>query len=120
VARKQYEQKKEDRFGPLPAPEAVVIGNLADKVTFKDTATHFGIYNVLLEKQEMAAVCGCGVEDKCWGVAMCKKPWPLKLGMCNKAGQPGHEAHESAQHRFTFQQLKAIGAMCVKAKKAAP
>jgi hypothetical protein len=114
---KQEQPRREDKFGVLPAAGAVVIGNLADKVVFKDTATHFGIHDLMLEKKALASACDCGVDDKCWAVAMSKKPWPLKLELCNKKGQPGHQAHDSAQHKFTAGELKTIGYMCVQQKQ---
>lgn len=109
----------EKRFGPLPAAPAVEIGRISGKLTYTDTATHFGFLGTKVLKSDLAAACDCGEDDKCWAVPMSIKPWPMKLEACNRHGEPGHESHDSSHHRFTAQQLQKIGQLCVAAKKSA-
>lgn len=95
----------------LPAAGDIEIGRVHHMLTYVDTPTHFGIHNISLEKAELAAICECGLEDKCWAVSQSRKPWPLALECCNKPGQPGHETHTSRCHIFSAQQLKRIRAL---------
>jgi hypothetical protein len=100
----------------LPMPAAVEIGRVSEKLTYTDNETHFGLHNVVLAKADLALICGCGLNDKCWAVALSTKPWPLKLETCNCVGQPGHEQHDSVKHIFSVQQLKRIAALVEQAK----
>ena len=69
-----------------------------------ETATDISVDGVTVPKADLAQSCDCGTEDKCWALAFSTKPWPLKLELCNHAGEPGHEAADS--HKHTFSQIQ--------------
>lgn len=48
---------------------------------------------LVMNKQDMAMLCDCGAEDKCWAIPLSMKrgPWIPKLEMCNYPGEEGHE-----------------------------
>ena len=55
----------------------------------------------ILNKKDMAVVCNCGVEDRCWAIPLSMKKWPWNLEMCNHAGEEGHEHYDSDKHTFS-------------------
>jgi hypothetical protein len=92
---------KHPRVGDNADPAAVDIGADGKNLTFIDTATEFGLGAKKVLKTLLAEAAGCGENDRCWALTFSTRPWPDKLRMCNKPGQPGHESHDSAQHQFT-------------------
>jgi hypothetical protein len=117
--KKLKKAKRDAKVKGLPDVANVEIGRVHEKLTYIDTPTHFGLHNIKIEKAALAAICGCGLEDKCWGVTLSFKPWPLCLETCNKPGQPGHEKHDSRCHVFSAQQLKRIAALIERQKAVA-
>jgi hypothetical protein len=81
---------------------------LAADFNFEDTADSFGTHFRNCPKEELAKLCNCAVDEKCWAVAFSQKPWPLKLELCNHAGEPGHEHYDSNKHAFTTLEFKKI------------
>ena len=59
-------------------------------------------------KATLCKICKCGFDDRCWAVALSSMEWPWNLRVCNKAGEPGHESHDSSKHNFTKNQLHQI------------
>jgi hypothetical protein len=76
----------------------VVIGETVDRAHVVETTTTIQVGRLVANKAELAALIGCEPGDRCWAVAMSRKPWPKKLTCCNHAGKPGHEHYDSPQH----------------------
>ena len=62
----------------------------------------------VLNKLDMAMVCNCGVDDKCWAVPLSMKRWPWKLEMCNHPGEAGHQHYDSDKHVFSKTELNDL------------
>lgn len=92
------------------------IGISREKVTVTDTATEFGINGTVVKKSELAHLCECGPEDRCWAVPFSTLGWPEALRLCQHPDQQGHEKHDSEQHRFTQGQLTSIASLIVAAR----
>ena len=105
---------KAQRFEITTDPASVDIGKAGGSMTFVDTATEFGLGSKKVLKSELAAVCACGINDKCWALAFSSRPWPDKLEFCNCKGQPGHESHKSTKHNFTPMQMLRLRRLCQK------
>ena len=73
-----------------------------------ETDTHISIGRLKVSKGELGTLIGCAAKDKCWAVAMSRKPWPQKLSCCNHPKEAGHEHYDSPQHTFTAQQMSRI------------
>jgi hypothetical protein len=86
----------------------VVIGDAVERAHISETETEISAGRVTLKKADLAALIGCGVKDKCWAVAMSRKPWPMKLTCCNHKGEKGHEYYDSEKHVFTAQQMSQV------------
>ena len=91
--------------------QEVPIGASKDKVTVVETATEFVLNGVTLAKAEMAQVCKCEPDDKCWAVGLSTLGWPLCLRLCQHPGSPGHESHTSSAHDFTEEQIAALSTL---------
>ena len=98
---------KDKRRKPID-PWEVEIGRLTKSVDGKppmvqvnetEATIQAGPRGPLLNKKDMAVVCGCEVEDRCWAVPLSMKKWPWNLEMCNHAGEKGHEHYDSDMHR---------------------
>jgi len=89
----------------------IVIGSSSGKVTYTDTSTEFGVNSSVVLKSDLAAVCKCGTEDKCWAIILSCQRLPWSLSMCNHAGEPGHESGTSSKHTFANEQYAAARAL---------
>ena len=72
-SQKEKATRKARKTGGIPSAKDVQIGRVHQLLSYVDTATHFGIHNISLEKTALAEICGCGVEDKCWAVPQSRK-----------------------------------------------
>jgi hypothetical protein len=85
-----------------------VIGDAVDRAHIIETEDSISAGRLKVKKADLAKLIGCKPEDKCWAVAMSRKPWPKKLTCCNHAGEAGHEHYDSAKHTFTPQEMHRI------------
>jgi hypothetical protein len=106
--RRRSRSPRQETPNAKQEPWEVVIGDAADRAHISETATEISAGRVTLKKADLAALIGCGVNDKCWAVAMSRKPWPKKLTCCNHKGKKGHEYYDSAHHVFTAQQMAQV------------
>lgn len=98
--------------------EEVEIGASADRVEITDTETMYGMNRVLVAKAELAHICQCGPNDRCWALVFSLLGYPSCLRVCQNKGQPGHESHNSSAHCFSDQEFTACRNL-VAASKAA-
>ena len=77
------------------------------RVVVKETATTIqaGEKGPTLNKADLAMLCDCGPDDKCWAVALSMQKWPFKLKLCNHSGEAGHEHYDSDLHVFSKREL---------------
>ena len=79
------------------------------KLTILETPAHIKVGGgPEIAKQELADLIGCEPADKCWSVALSRKPRPFKLHLCSHKDEPGHEAWDSDMHTFTPAQIRLI------------
>jgi hypothetical protein len=86
----------------------VVIGEAADRAHVSETGSEITVGRLTVKKSELAALLSCKAEDRCWAVAMSRKPWPKKLTCCNHQGEKGHEHYDSSKHTFTPQEITRV------------
>lgn len=101
-------RKAKEDFPALPAAWDVEIGCKTADFEFVDDDENFGTAHRQASKLDLAKICGCGINDRCWAVAYSMKPWPLKLELCNRAKHLGHEAYDTDLHTFTAKQTKEL------------
>jgi hypothetical protein len=105
----RYDDHREHkRSRPNVDPADIKIGGTQKKLEFTDNGSIVTCNKVEYSKVTLCRICKCGFDDKCWPVALSTMEWPWNLRVCNKAGEPGHESHNSSKHRFTAQQLQDI------------
>jgi hypothetical protein len=107
--KKKPARSPEDRreHNPLPLPADVDIGASIRKVKIVETDTSISLNGRPFAKSDLAAACGVGTDDLCWATSLSSMPWPLCLRLCNHAGEPGHESHDSSRHKFSTEQLQS-------------
>ncbi len=88
-----------------PGMGSVSIGSATSESKCVETTLDIKLGEVAVTKADFAAACNVGSEDKCWAAAFSNKPWPIKLELCNHAGEPGHETAESHKHVFSSLQM---------------
>ena len=76
-------------------------GKPAVEVRENEATIQAGPRGPIMNKRDMAMICDCGVEDKCWAIPLSMKKWPWNLELCNHAGEEGHQHYDSAKHTFS-------------------
>ena len=106
---KKWLEPHEVDIGRLLRQRTTRQGQIIEPVKVLETEHTIQIGNgPVVQKQDLADICSCGRDDKCWATALCTKPWPLKLHLCNHAGEPGHENYDSDMHVFTKDEIIQI------------
>jgi hypothetical protein len=99
-------------------PGDVVIGVSADRVEVVETETTYGVNRVVVSKAELAHICKCGPNDRCWAMVFSLLGYPNCLRICQHKGQPGHESHDSSAHCFSNQEYTACRNLVAASKVA--
>jgi hypothetical protein len=99
-SRGQAEHKQE--------PWEVEIGESTDRANVSETPKEITVGRLTVKKAELASLLSVGEDDRCWAVAMSRKPWPKKLTCCNHKGEKGHEHYDSAKHNFTRKEITQV------------
>ena len=119
------DQEQQDRYYPAGSPGSlekadgrrrhaseVEIGLLLKedppRLKIVETQHTLTINGTASSKQDLADACSCKQGDKCWAVAMSRKPWPLRLHACNHHSEPDHASHDSPCHLLNVEQVKAL------------
>ena len=64
----------------------------------------------VVQKQDLADIMGCGVDDRCWAVVLSIMTWSLKLQLCNHHTESRHACYDSDAHVFEPEDIRAINA----------
>ena len=99
-------------------PGDVDIGVSADRVEVVETETTYGVNRVVVSKAELAHICNCGPNDRCWAMVFSLLGYPNCLRICQHKGQPGHESHDSSAHCFSNQEYTACRNLVAASKVA--
>ena len=106
-----------NKKGKQMDPWEVEIGKLTKPVdggeptvkVIETTATiQAGERGPVMNKSDMAMLCNCGVDDKCWAIPLSMKRWPWKLEMCNHHKEEGHQHYDSVKHQFSKRELEEL------------